>query len=586
MTYEHKASQNQDATTRAVIYIRVSTRDQATRGGEAEGFSIPAQREACNRKAKALGAHVVEEFVDAGESAKSAERPELQRMLGFVKQNAVQLVIVHKVDRLARNRMDDVQINFEIQKAGAKLVSCSENIDETPSGMLLHGIMSSIAEFYSQNLATESRKGMRQKAKGGGTPGKAPFGYINTRERTRDGHERRTVIVDADRAPWVQWMFERYATGEWTAAMIAEELREQGVTVLPTPKAPNRPIATSHVDKLLMNRYYTGVVTFEGVEYPGKHEALVSEELYARCQAVRRGRRQSKEKPQIRTHYLKGSVFCGQCGEPLTYEVTRNRMGNYYEYFYCLGRQARKNGCTFVAIQAHHLEQLIEDHWTTVELDASQLTQVRHILTDHVNDSLHEQRVAREAAQRRLAQLQSKADKLMQAYYADALPVDLLKEEQGRIAVERGVIQSQLAQAEVDDERLHAALDVALQHLDRAHGRYLGCDDPQIRRDLNQAVFERIYIQDDEVAGCDLRRVFRPMLDENPVAALQEDSTPDRPSERPGVVRYFSRTFLHRERPGGLFAWERKNLQPSQAAGSNVSFLVAGTGFEPVTSGL
>lgn len=309
MTYEHKASQNQDATTRAVVYIRVSTRDQATRGGEAEGFSIPAQREACNRKAKVLGADVVEEFVDAGESAKSAERPELQRMLGFVKQNAVQLVIVHKVDRLARNRMDDVQINFEIQKAGAKLVSCSENIDETPSGMLLHGIMSSIAEFYSQNLATESRKGMRQKAMGGGTPGKAPFGYINTRERTLEGHERRTVVVDPERAPWVQWMFERYATGEWTAAMIAEELQEQGVTVLPTPKAPSRPIATSHVDKLLMNRYYTGVVTFEGVEYPGKHEALVSEELFERCQAVRRGRRQSKEKPQIRTHYLKGSVF-------------------------------------------------------------------------------------------------------------------------------------------------------------------------------------------------------------------------------------------------------------------------------------
>lgn len=90
-------------------------------------------------------------------------------------------------------------------------------------------------------------------------------------------------------------------------------------------------------------------------------------------------------------------------------------MGDYYEYFYCLGRQARKNGCTFVAIQAHHLEQLIEDHWATVELDANQLTLVRHILTDHVNNSLHEQRAAREAARGRLAQLQSEADKLMQA---------------------------------------------------------------------------------------------------------------------------------------------------------------------------
>ena len=143
---------------RAVTYIRVSTRDQASRGGEAEGFSIPAQREACIRKAESLAADVVQEFVDAGESAKSAERPQLQLMLDFVKQNAIQLVIVHKVDRLARNRMDDAQINFAIQKAGAKLISCTENIDETPSGMLLHGIMSSIAEFYSQNLASKFRR--------------------------------------------------------------------------------------------------------------------------------------------------------------------------------------------------------------------------------------------------------------------------------------------------------------------------------------------------------------------------------------------------------------------------------------------
>ena len=147
----------------AVIYLRVSTKDQASRGGEAEGFSIPAQRDACLRKAESLGAVVVAEFVDAGESARSANRPELKNMLKFIRQNKVAHVIVHKVDRLARNRADDVEINLQLQASGAQLVSCSENIDETPSGVLLHGIMSSIAEFYSRNLAAESKKGMRQK---------------------------------------------------------------------------------------------------------------------------------------------------------------------------------------------------------------------------------------------------------------------------------------------------------------------------------------------------------------------------------------------------------------------------------------
>ena len=151
---------------RAVSYIRVSTREQAQRGGSEEGFSLPAQREANKRKAQSMGALVVKEFADRGESARSANRPELQKMLAYLKEDGgIDYVIVHKLDRLARNRADDVEINRAFEEAGVRLVSTSENIDQTPGGMLLHGIMSSIAEFYSRNLANEVIKGMGEKAR-------------------------------------------------------------------------------------------------------------------------------------------------------------------------------------------------------------------------------------------------------------------------------------------------------------------------------------------------------------------------------------------------------------------------------------
>ena len=125
-------------------------------------------------------------------------------MLRYVKENEVTYVIVHKVDRLARNRVDDVEINLALKAAGVTLVSCSENIDATPSGMLLHGIMSSIAEFYSRNLANEILKGSVQKAKTGGTVGKAPLGYLNVRTIV-NGSESRTVELDPVRSPLVKW---------------------------------------------------------------------------------------------------------------------------------------------------------------------------------------------------------------------------------------------------------------------------------------------------------------------------------------------------------------------------------------------
>lgn len=89
-------------TKRALLYLRVSTSGQATKGGEAEGYSIPAQRDACSRKAAALGASVIDEYVDAGASARSADRPALQALLDrLVRERDADYVIVHKVDRLS-----------------------------------------------------------------------------------------------------------------------------------------------------------------------------------------------------------------------------------------------------------------------------------------------------------------------------------------------------------------------------------------------------------------------------------------------------------------------------------------------------
>ena len=121
-------------------------------------------------------------------------------MLEYVKENAdrVDYVIVHKIDRLARNRDDDSDIMRVLRECGVQLVSASESIDDTPAGMLLHGIMSSIAEFYSQNLATEVKKGMGEKIKSGGTVGRAPIGYQNVRYVDDKGREERTVIIDPD----------------------------------------------------------------------------------------------------------------------------------------------------------------------------------------------------------------------------------------------------------------------------------------------------------------------------------------------------------------------------------------------------
>lgn len=117
----------------AISYLRVSTKDQATRNGLDEGLLIPAQHEA-QRKAEQLGAVIIKEFIEPGESAKTAQRRALQEMLDYATTHPVRYCIINKVDRLARNRLDDAKIHAALRDANISLVSVTENIDETPQG--------------------------------------------------------------------------------------------------------------------------------------------------------------------------------------------------------------------------------------------------------------------------------------------------------------------------------------------------------------------------------------------------------------------------------------------------------------------
>ena len=132
----------------------------------------------------------------------------------------------------------------------------------------MHGIMASIAEFYSLNLGQEVTKGMVQKATMGGTPTKAPTGYLNIRTADHHGQEIRTIELDPERSDLISYAFNTYAGGDWSLSKLARELTTRGLTTRPTPSQPAKPMTPKLLHKILTNPYYQGIVTFRGVTYP------------------------------------------------------------------------------------------------------------------------------------------------------------------------------------------------------------------------------------------------------------------------------------------------------------------------------
>jgi site-specific DNA recombinase len=289
-------------------------------------------------------------------------------MLEYLADHDVDFVIVHKLDRLARSRADDVEITKALDSFNVRLVSTTESIDQTPSGMLLHGIMSSIAEFYSRNLAAEVMKGMTQKARQGGTVGRSPLGYRNHRIIDSEGRELRTVILDAERAPFVILAFDLYATGDWTISGLVDHLNQRGLTTTPTPRMPSRPITEGHLHKVLTNPYYKGQTKFQGVHYDGRHETLVSEAKWQRVQDVLSSH-VNGERVRKHPHFLKSTVYCGHCGERLMVQLSTSATGMKYPYFYCAGRHSKRTNCTLRSVLIYEVEKKLEEHYQRIQLD-------------------------------------------------------------------------------------------------------------------------------------------------------------------------------------------------------------------------
>ena len=477
---------------RAVSYIRVSTREQAQRGGSEEGFSLPAQREANKRKAQSMGALVVKEFADRGESARSANRPELQKMLAYLKEDGgIDYVIVHKLDRLARNRADDVEINRAFEEAGVRLVSTSENIDQTPGGMLLHGIMSSIAEFYSRNLANEVIKGMGEKARNGGTLGKAPLGYMNVRARDENGREVRTIALDEERAPLIRLAFTEYATGNWTVRQLADHLNTLGLTIPPTPRRPAKPITATRLHEILRHPYYKGIVTFQGVEYPGKHEPLVDSQTWQTVQAILASRRYG-ERQRIHNHFLKSTVVCGQCGARLSVQNAKNSKGTIYPYFVC-ARRCRLHDCAFTAVLIDVVDERMSDLYRTIQLSAADRTQIEHYLHDELAQIEGDKAKAVRSLTTRRTNIEDRRRRLLHAHYEGAVPLDLLKEEQAELSTELNQIERQLAAYQADAAEVRQHLTQALDLLEDCHRLYSAAP-AHLKKLLNQVFFQRVLV--------------------------------------------------------------------------------------------
>jgi site-specific DNA recombinase len=307
-------------TTRTALYLRVSSEMQR------DNYSLDAQRRALHDACSQRGYTVAIEETDEALSARSERieaRPGLSRILAAVDAGQIDVLMVHSLDRLARNVMTTLTVFKRLAAHNVAFVSLSEAIDySTPEGRLQLVILGGFSAYFSDVLAKHVTKGKREAVMQGFANGRAPYGYL------RDG---RLLVVDPPAAEVVRSAFALAASGR--------SIRQ----LLPLFAGAGHRVCRGTISLLLRNRVYLGQVRHRRDWLPGQHEALIDAPLWHEVQDRLSSNKRSLAGAQ-RSHIYGGVLTCALCGSPMH---QAGHDGNHVAYM--CARRRDYGDCTAVA---------------------------------------------------------------------------------------------------------------------------------------------------------------------------------------------------------------------------------------------
>jgi site-specific DNA recombinase len=511
---------------RAVGYFRVSSEEQL------EGYSISAQERAYRQYCEAHGCTPVGEYRDEGKSARTdniRRRPGFTQMLQDAQEGLFDVIVVHKMDRFSRSLRVAVQAFEQLGKSNVGLASVSEpNLDySTPQGKLFMHMLWALAQFYSDNLAQEVRKGKGERRQQGLYNGLLPFGVFKEGEESIPKPDKRDVGLTDNHTNYdgLLLLFKMAADGE-TCRSIAEELNRLGYRT--TGNRGKNLFTKDTVASIVGSRFYLGELPDGEYEaghsrrgtytknIKGTHEPVISVELWEAAQkgkalnGTRIGRPATINKARI--YSLSGLLTCSYCGGKLHIHTGPDGKAKLYCYRRGQGIASDcKQHSTFLSIYENQIEQYLSS--LRLPDDYQEIVLAAYEKEDEEGPGFEKQRLDLESKLKRLKNLYTWGDLSPEEYRS-----------------QREQVRSELAilpQATTTRGETLVRLAGYLQNVGEA---WRSANQEQ-RNKLAKTLFESIRIEDRTIKG------VTPQIEFTPLLVLNHLSQDFHPTNRQGGSR-------------------------------------------------
>lgn len=596
-----------------ITYLRVSSKRQMDTDADVDpdGNSINTQREYCGDKAKRVKVVLAKEFIEPGTSAQTIEkRPVFRELMQYLSEHPeIKYVFIYMRSRAFRNFTDAAITKRQLLKMGVKLISAKEDFGEGIMADAMEAVTDIMNEVQVKLSGQDISIKMLNKAKHGGTLGIAKLGYLNSKIVV-DGRKVSGILVDPERKPFIVQAFELFATGNYTLQTLHETLTDAGF------KAPGstKPVVLETIHRMLRDKYYIGIVTYKSMEYQGRHEPLISKELFDKVQHILDSHSGAGTRDRTHPHYLKGTIWCARCKQRFIVQRAKGNGGIYF-YFFCRGRQ--QGTCDHPYVPVEVMEDTIVKHYETGDILPAELRQQVTAGVREATAAQHElSDELRQSFARQLDKLDAKESYFLDLGAEEGWPKDKLRAKIAALRDERDRIQRQLDHTATQLDTGRQLFTQALALLDDLASFYKYGNE-RVRSILNKAFFTKLYIEGQKVTAQELAEPFD-VLNEAYTICRQHRAERQREQDDGHGRTYYRRTgaaSLMGESDNstgqtGLPAWlhaphtassadlltetgatSRVTLIDSLAMifsghGSSKAVMVGAAGFEPATPGL
>jgi len=486
---------------RAAIYCRVSDRKQVDR------YSLGTQEKMLRDYADQHGLDIAGVFIERGKSAKSLDRPELQRCLAGISAGHFDILLVLESDRLTRSVPDLYALMALLQKANCRLIPILEPATDfnTPDGELMATIRTATGQHERKHIAQRVKRNMIARSKSGAwNGGKPPFGYMVQRRyenmlKASGKSDSEAQQEAAARFPerGKLYVFEEEADilKELFRIFLAENsLRKTATTLNHAGKFTRRGRAWdgSTVRQVLVNPVYIGVTQWEEVKSAGQHEALIDRETFER---VQRALVNPKHKPTrgSRTYLLSGLVFCGLCGARY-YAHTSRKPAREHAYYLCSNRTKRRT-CTGMSWPADLLESLVIGELRRLSENRAFL-QDRERLLSAIAERMHGKPHDTGDLDRQIVQTQAKMEALLDAMLNQGFNDEIARGKYEALGRELDNLQRAHDRERRRLDRARAEFDAMSLSLDRMEefGNFWDTIEPGDRVEYLRSIIDRVVV--------------------------------------------------------------------------------------------